>query len=183
MCYTVGDEGPHEAAMKEPLIRAYDLKLCTPDCHPTAAYYRASVLLRDEIAEALPYLNAELRCAEYHLGAGVVLWSRDGRKYAFRPFEIAIAPVRDRGEAERLARGIVETVNEIWGRRDAIEPSFEGAKPLPTVLEIYKRLPGTNCKACGYLSCMAFAAALRSDPAKSDLCPFPPREGGARGPD
>ncbi len=169
--------------MKEPLIRAYDLKLCTPDCHPTAEYYRASVLLRDEIAEALPYLNAELQRAEYHRGAGVVLWSRDGRKYAFRPFEIAIAPVRDRPEAERLARGIVETVNEIWGRRDAIEPRFEGAKPLPTVLEIYKRLPGTNCKACGYLSCMAFAAALRSDPAKSDLCPFPPREGGARGPD
>lgn len=163
--------------MTTPLIRGYDLALSTPDCLPTAEYYRASVGLREEITKALPYLNAELKKAEYHHDANVLLWSHDGRKYAFRPREIAIAPVRDRGEAERLARGIVDTVNEIWTRKDRLEPRFEGPKPLPHALEIYKRLPGTNCGACGYLSCMALATAARSDPAKLDLCPSRAKEG------
>lgn len=65
---------------------------------------------------------------------------------------------------------IVCTVNEIWTRKDSIKPKYEGKKPLPNVLDIYKRLPQTNCRECGYLSCMAFAAALRSDPSKVSLC-------------
>lgn len=166
-----------EARMTTQLIRGYDLALSTPDCLPTAEYYRASVCLHEEITGALPYLNAELENAEYHHDANVLLWSHEGRKYAFRPREIAIAPVQDREEAERLARGIVGTVNEIWTRKDGINPSFEGTKPLPHVLEIYTRLPRTNCRACGYLSCMALATAARSDPAKLDLCTAREKEG------
>ncbi|MEI6633710.1 MAG: (Fe-S)-binding protein [Chlamydiota bacterium] len=154
------------------LIRGYDMKLATPDCLPNAEHYRASVTLREEITEALPYLNAELEGAEYHHDTKVLLWNSGGKKYAFRPREIAIAPVHDREEAEKLVLSIVHTVNEIWTRKDNIIPSFEGKKPLPNVLDIYKLLPRTNCRECGYLSCMAFAAALRSDPLKVSLCSY-----------
>lgn len=33
---------------------------------------------------------------------------------------------------------------------------------MPTVIELYKLLPGTNCKKCGESTCMAFAVALLS---------------------
>lgn len=161
-----------EQGMTIRLIRGYDIRLATPDCLPNAEYYRASVTLHEDIGEALPYLNAALEGADYQHDAKVLLWSSDGKRYAFRPREIAIAPVPDREEAERLVRGILRTVNEVWARRDSMKPRFEGTRPLPNVLDIYTLLPRTNCGKCGYLSCMAFAAALRSDPAKASFCPF-----------
>lgn len=160
--------------MSARLIRGFDMKLTTPACLPGAEHYRADVSLYNDIAEALPFLNAELEGADYNHEAKVLLWSSGGKKYAFRPGMISIAPVSDRAEADALARAIVETVNAIWDRRSTMHPKLEGKRPLPTVLEIYKLLPRTNCSACGYLSCMAFATALRSDPALRTLCPYLP---------
>ncbi len=40
----------------------------------------------------------------------------------------------------------------------------------PPALEIYKRLPGTNCRMCGQKTCMAFALTLWSGNAKPDQC-------------
>ncbi len=40
-----------------------------------------------------------------------------------------------------------------------------------TGLEIFKHLPKTNCKDCGYPTCLAFAMALASGKASLDACP------------
>ncbi len=40
-----------------------------------------------------------------------------------------------------------------------------------TGLEIYKLLPKTNCKKCGYPTCLAFAMALASGKTSIDKCP------------
>jgi acetyl-CoA decarbonylase/synthase, CODH/ACS complex subunit gamma len=42
---------------------------------------------------------------------------------------------------------------------------------MPTGLEIYKLLPRTNCKKCGYPTCLAFAMALASKKAELAACP------------
>jgi ArsR family metal-binding transcriptional regulator len=154
------------------LINGFEIRLTTPDCFPGADWHRVSVSLEDDITGVLPYLNTELKDADYNHDVKILLWNSDGRKYAFRPHEIAIAPVKTREEAQRLVKNIIRIVNDIWIRRDAIEPDLEGRKPLPTVLAIYKLLPGNNCKECGFLSCMAFATALRGDSAKLSLCPY-----------
>jgi ArsR family metal-binding transcriptional regulator len=154
------------------LIRRFNMRLGTPDCSPGSAQYRVVLDLENDITEVLPYLNAELAGAEYDHDTKILLWNKDDKKVAFRPFEIAVAPVENREEAERLAKNIVCTVNEIWNRKDKIEPKFAGKKPLPKVLDIFKLLPRTNCRECGFLSCMAFATALRTDPSKKSLCPY-----------
>src|SRR3989338_8968737 len=38
-------------------------------------------------------------------------------------------------------------------------------------LDIYKLLPKTNCKECGYATCLAFAMALAQKKASLDKCP------------
>jgi CO dehydrogenase/acetyl-CoA synthase gamma subunit (corrinoid Fe-S protein) len=38
-------------------------------------------------------------------------------------------------------------------------------------MEILKLLPMTNCKACGYPTCMAYAAALREGEIRLEDCP------------
>ena len=42
---------------------------------------------------------------------------------------------------------------------------------MPTGLEIYKLLPRTNCKKCGYPTCLAFAMALASKKVELAACP------------
>ncbi|MCF8010021.1 MAG: acetyl-CoA decarbonylase/synthase complex subunit gamma [Clostridiales bacterium] len=41
-----------------------------------------------------------------------------------------------------------------------------------TGLEIFKQLPKTNCKECGFPTCLAFAMALASGKANLDSCPY-----------
>jgi len=154
------------------LINSFRLELTTPECFPTSTLWRAKVHLEEDITEVLPYLNSSLQNGAYDHNARVLLWDYAGKKYAFRPYEIAIAPVEDREEAQEIASNIIGMVNDVWNRRHEIEPSTEGKKPLPNVLDIYKLLPGTNCKECGYLTCMAFAADLRVAKAELSQCPL-----------
>ena len=41
-----------------------------------------------------------------------------------------------------------------------------------TGIEIFKMLPKTNCKECGFPTCLAFAMALASGKAELDACPY-----------
>ena len=158
--------------MPEKLIRGYNLKLLKSDCHQDADWFRAFVYLEDDITEVLPYLNAKLPDPDYDHDQKILLCSSDRKKYAFRPQEIAIVPVDNQEEAQGLAEKMIATVNDIWERRDEIEPDTSGRKPLPKTLDIYKLLPRTNCKECGYATCMAFANALRKDSSRLPLCPY-----------
>jgi len=157
--------------MAEQLILNYHIKLATPECFPKSEFYRASIKLANNITEVLPYLNSELKDAHYDHGAKILLWKNDNKKYAFRPNEIAVAPVESRLEAQKLFCAIVRIVNDIWCRREEMKPNFEGKKASPNVLDIYKLLPKTNCRECGY-TCMAFATLLRTDFSKLSLCPY-----------
>jgi ArsR family metal-binding transcriptional regulator len=133
--------------------------------------WRATLHLEDDIAEALPYLNASLENGDYYHSSRIFLWDDGGRRVSFGSREIAVAPVQDRAEAQAVADRIVGIVNEIWGRRHEIAPSFEGKRPPPNTLDIYRLLPGTNCKECGFATCMAFASDLREGKAELAQCP------------
>lgn len=160
--------------MAQPLIQRYTIDLSTPGCSPGSDWYHATILLEEDIAEVLPYLNAVLQGRlDYNKRAGVLLWESDERmRYAFRPHEIAMAPIHSREEAHEVADEIVNLVNETWSRKAEITPKFEEKKALPNVLDILKLLPRTNCKQCGFPTCMAFAASLRSDAALLPRCPY-----------
>ncbi len=158
--------------MPKILIHGYNLKLVTPECDADAEWFRAHAYLQDDITEALPYLNAELEGCDYDHDGKIMLCTSERKKYAFRPHEIAVVPVTSREEAQDLTEKMITTVNDIWSRRDAIKPDTSGREPPPSILGIYKLLPGTNCKECGYTTCLAFANALRKDSSRLSLCPY-----------
>ena len=160
----------HRLEHTDPLVQGYRLELSEPPCIPGADTWNAKAFLEKSIAPVLPYLNAALRGADYHHDSQVVIWKAGGRKHAFRPREICVAPVGDREEARRLIDNVIGTVNAIWKRRGEIEPSFR-RRCLPSPMDIYGLLPRTNCKQCGYSSCMAYAAHLREGEADLSQCP------------
>jgi ArsR family metal-binding transcriptional regulator len=150
----------------ETLIRGFDLEMISPPCVPGSEHWSGQARLYTDITEVLPYLNARFPEASFDPDSQVVLMKREGKKCAFRPHLISVAPVDDREEASRLLDKLSGLVNETWRKRSTIEPSYE-QKTIPTVMELYRLLPRTNCKKCGYTTCMAFAADLREG--KTDL--------------
>jgi len=153
------------------LIQSYDVEMGEPACMPGAPTWLVRARLHRNISEVLPYLNAKLEGGQYYAGAQVLIWENQGRKYAFRPDEIRIAPAEDREKAYQIVAEAVDKVNKIWQQRSEITPSFTERK-LPNVIDIYKLLPKTNCKECGYPTCMAYAADLRQGKVRVDQCPL-----------
>jgi len=152
------------------LIGNYRIDMTTPACHPLSPVYRADVTLEDDIAEALPYVNATLDRAEFIPAVSVLVWREGAHGYALRARRISVGNVADRDEAEAAVRAIVERINSIWDRRGDIEPSYRSIEK-PKLLDILKLLPRSNCGKCGYTACMAFADALSRGECDIEMCP------------
>ena len=60
-------------------------------------------------------------------------------------------------------------INQVYERREEITPRFTSQAGLK-VMDILRLLPMTNCKACGYTTCMAYAAALREGEISMQAC-------------
>jgi ArsR family metal-binding transcriptional regulator len=141
------------------LIETYDLEVFTPPCDPGAERFSAIARLTTDIRETLPYLNATLRGAVYNPGAPALTWKKAGHNIAFHPYQIAVSNVPDRDAAIQEVEVLIKLVNRTWARRAEIEPSEE-VRRRPGMMEVYKLLPRTNCRACGEVSCFVFANKL-----------------------
>ena len=75
------------------------------------------------------------------------------------PSTLNMAKIEDEKEAEELLKWLRDLINETYGKRGQIEPNYSMAAEL-NALDIFKLLPGTNCKKCGEPSCLAFAVKL-----------------------
>jgi ArsR family metal-binding transcriptional regulator len=153
------------------LIEKYDLDVFTPPCEPGAERFSAIARLTTDIREVLPYLNAILRGAVYNPGAPALTWKKGGHNIAFHPTQIAVSNVPDREAAIQEVEGLVSLVNRTWERRTEIEPNYE-VRRRPGMMEVYKLLPRTNCKACGEASCFVFANKLVAGHVQLQECPL-----------
>ncbi len=141
-----------------------------PGCVPGSGRWGAQVSLASDISAVFPYLNAVLDDVQYDHDNKILIWGEKGQRYALRPTEIRVAKVDDLQEAQRIVAGVVERINRIWQERDNITPRYT-EKKRPAVLAVFKLLPQTNCRECGYPTCMAFAAALARGTVQLKWCP------------
>ncbi len=147
-----------------------------PKCDPGKEVLHGIATLKDDISPVFPYLNAELGGWDYDQRNQVVLLKLSAGKWiTLQPLEIAIRGARDQEESLALLAWIKGQVNDIYARRDGITPRYTSQAGLK-VMEILKLLPWTNCRACGYATCMAFAAALREGEISLHDCPSPHEE-------
>jgi len=152
------------------LIEPFDLEVFTPPCDPGAERFSAKGKLLTDISEALPYLNATLRGAEYQPQAQALAWRKAGHYVMIRPSEIAVSNVPDRDGAIKELDGIIRLINQTWERRAEITPSSE-TRQRPAPMAVYKLLPQANCKECGQPTCWTFALKLAASQKTIDDCP------------
>jgi len=151
------------------LIEQYEIRLESPPCDPGSERWSAFARLNTDISAVLPYLNARLQGAIYDHKAQVLTWRTGGRAVSVRPYEIAVSNLQDRAEAEAIVKRMVDLVNETWEQRGQIQPSLVKREPL-RALDVYKLLPGSNCKACGQPTCFTFALKLAAGQADIASC-------------
>ncbi len=153
------------------LDQVEDFEIFRPKMDSTKETLHAIATFRPDISPSFPYVNAELGAWDYDkINQVLLLKLSDGKWITLQAQEIAIRGARDIEESHALLEWIKGQINDIYERRDGITPRHTGQAGLK-VMEILKLLPMTNCKACGYPTCMAYAAALREGEISLSDCP------------
>ena len=153
------------------LDRIDNFDIFRPKMNSSKEVLHAIATFTVDISPSFPYVNAELGGWDYDQTNQVLLLKlSDGKWITLHPQKIAIRGARDLAEAKALLTWIQAQINDLYARREAIIPRYVSQAGLK-VIEILKLLPMTNCKACGYAACMAYAAALREGEISLEDCP------------
>jgi len=153
------------------LLHKYDLKIVLSECNPSSLKVNAIANLSEDIGEILPYLNTALKGLQYYAEEKILTVKKEGRLISFRPRQIALTKLEDENEATVVMEELKRIVNETYANRDHIKPTYT-SRPMPRPLDIFKLLPGKNCKECGEATCMAFALKLINDELEWKQCPL-----------
>jgi len=128
-------------------------------CVADVAKLRLIAHTAGDLSAVFPYLNAEMPAVSYNREAAILTYQDAYRMVSLYPHRITIAKADDTVDSWRVLESVRCLVNGTWARRAEITPVYE-QRARPPALEIYKRLPGTNCRACGEKTCLAFACRL-----------------------
>jgi ArsR family metal-binding transcriptional regulator len=140
------------------LLQSYKIARILP-CLADPEKIRVIAEVSGEIYEAFPYLNAILKGCIYNHPALTLTIKKDGKLFTLHAHHITLAKIEDEKEAEEILGWLKNLINETYEKRDQIEPNYSMAAELKA-LDIFKLLPGTSCKKCGELTCLAFAVKL-----------------------
>ncbi|MHB8066277.1 MAG: (Fe-S)-binding protein [Desulfobaccales bacterium] len=153
------------------LDRIENFEIFRPKMDFTKEVLHAIATFQVDISPSFPYMNAELGGWDYdQTNQALLLKLSDGKWITLHPQKIAIRGARDIEECHALMEWIKGQINDIYDRRETITPRYVSQAGLK-IMEILKLLPMTNCKACGYATCMAYAAALREGEISPVDCP------------
>jgi ArsR family metal-binding transcriptional regulator len=110
-------------------------------------------------SEVFPYLNAVLKGCIYNHPANTLTIKKDQKLITLHALHITLTQIEDEKEAEEVLKWLKDLINTTYEKRERIEPNYSMAAELKA-LDIFKLLPGTNCKKCGDPTCLAFAVRL-----------------------
>jgi ArsR family metal-binding transcriptional regulator len=151
------------------LIESYDLSI-EVSAHSVEEFeYEAIAHLPVDISQALPYLNATHKNGSYFQAGPAFSWRKGDHAIGFWSDRIAIDHLESREQAAEMIEEMVKMVNDIWEKRETIQPDSTTRENLQP-LELYRLLPKTNCKTCGESSCFTFALKLAAGQIELRAC-------------
>jgi ArsR family metal-binding transcriptional regulator len=130
---------------------------------------RLTAHLTGDLTEVLPYLNSTMPQACFNAGPCTLTFMEGARMVTLYPRRIAIGKADGLVDSWRTLEKVRLLVNRTWQQRESITPLYV-MRSKPPALEIYKRLPRTNCRECGEQTCMAFAVSLWQGRAVPSQC-------------
>ncbi|MBI5205561.1 MAG: Fe-S cluster protein [Nitrospirae bacterium] len=152
------------------LLTGYVKDISLPVCNSSFQSLHCIAHLNEDISEVLPYLNTELGGHQYTQEPPSVTFKIHGRLITIHPDKIAINALESAEQADKILEWLKKEINDIWERRNEIEPSYKRAA-TPALLDILKLLPRTNCKKCGQATCLVLATQIMEGGKGPDHCP------------
>jgi ArsR family metal-binding transcriptional regulator len=141
------------------LLKDYSFETMLPECNPMAETINAVAELSEDISEALPYLASIIKVCTYDDNTKTLTFRHEGKGVAVYPRKITVTKLQDREEAKRVLDELKALINKTYDHRHNIQPRYKKGGELK-YLEVFKLLPGTNCKECGEPTCLAFATKV-----------------------
>jgi len=140
------------------LLNSYKITRILP-CIADPEKIRVIAEVSDEIHEVFPYLNAIIKGCIYNHPALTLTIRNEEKLITLHANHVTMTLIEDEKEAQEILDWLKDLINETYQNRDLIEPNYsEGDHLKPS--DIQRLLPGTNCKECGFRSCLAFAFKL-----------------------
>lgn len=138
--------------------------------NPRSKIWSASFRLDQDVSHLFPYINAILDEALYYEKPAHVRFLLNGYRCFLYPDSAAVHFFESNEAARDFIAGFIDFLNGVEDQKNTVKPNYDRIKPIP-IIDILKILPKTNCRKCGYLTCMAFAAAIMKGKAAADKCP------------
>jgi DNA-binding CsgD family transcriptional regulator/ArsR family metal-binding transcriptional regulator len=126
--------------------------------------------LDNDIRSLFPYINTAVKDSRYFEKPAHIQFVLDDVQCTLYSNEVIAAPFMDQEQAEKFVVRLIDFLNAIYFKRDSMTPDHKTFRPV-SVIDLYKLLPQTNCKACGFSTCLAFAGALSKKQTTTDQCP------------
>jgi DNA-binding CsgD family transcriptional regulator/ArsR family metal-binding transcriptional regulator len=132
--------------------------------------YGARFQFNNDLSPLFPYINAVASRSQLYEKPVYIKFVFEKRLCAFYAREGAFTPIGDMDQALDFLLKLFDFIDNIYKRSGNIVPNHKKFKPS-SALDIYRLLPGSNCRNCGYPTCMAFAAALSRQHTSIVNCP------------
>jgi ArsR family metal-binding transcriptional regulator len=140
------------------LLNSYKITRILP-CIADPEKIRVIAEVSDEIHEVFPYLNAVIKGCIYNHPALTLTIRNEDKLITLHTKHVTMTLIEDEKEAQEILDWLKDLINQTFQNKDQIEPNYsEGGQLKPS--DVQKLLPGTNCKECGFRSCLAFAFKL-----------------------
>ena len=166
-----------EAGRKTPmLVKTYtDLSLRTDspfnrDNLGVDKFICAHFHLDNDVSPLFPYINGVAPSATYLEKPPFIRFMLDDFLCGLHPHQGVAGLFVGRDQALEFLERLLAYLNDLDRRRNSLKPNYKTWKPTP-VLDIFRILPQTNCRQCGFTTCLAFAAALSREKTTADCCP------------
>ncbi len=133
--------------------------------------YSAKFSLQKSIASLFPYINAVVEGARYSSTPAFIRFTYEEHLCLLYGHEGAFTPVADYGDATEFLKLLLEFLEKIKKQSCEILPDHRTYSPTSPI-EILRLLPKSNCRECGYTTCLAFAAAVSRQYSSTARCPY-----------
>jgi len=161
------DGGPPRSMWKEILGALTTESVRDSASDPT----RLRIELRTKLnfSALIPLMAALVRGGAYTPQVPSLAIEEGHRLIAFFPDSVVISRCDDVYDFWFQLRCSVELICEAFEKKHFIEPVQEPRQGIGAI-EIFRRLPATNCGKCGFATCMEFAVALFTQKTILELC-------------
>jgi ArsR family metal-binding transcriptional regulator len=161
------DEGPPDPAWLEIMggvtIEKVEQSLSDP------RRIRAEARVEKDCKDLIPIMARIIRGGAYDPRSPSLTFEEEHRLITIFPESFGFCRIDDIYDLWIMMRTTVELYCEAWERRTGLEPESSPRQGIGAV-EIFKRLPGTNCGECGDPGCMEFASGLLMSRCRLQQC-------------